>query len=192
MRALWKRAVHFRVAERGEFMNVIASAAIPCLLAIVFFSSFVRKTPVFDAFVSGAKEGLKTMAGIFPALLALITAVEVMNASGLTDGLTAFFTPIFTRAGIPPEITPLILLRPVSGSGSTAVLKDIFDRFGADSFAARCAAVIAGGTETTFYTLTVYFAASHVKDMRHSIVCAVAADIVCVLCGCTICRFFFG
>lgn len=173
-------------------MNMIAAAAIPCLLIIVFVCSFVRKTPVFDAFVSGAKEGLKTMAGIFPALLALITAVEVMNASGLTDGLTSLFAPIFTRAGIPPEITPLILLRPVSGSGATAALKDIFDRFGADSFAARCAAVIAGGTETTFYTLTVYFAASRVKKTRHSIVCAVAADIVCVICGCTICRFFFG
>lgn len=173
-------------------MDTVAAAAVPCLLLIIFLCAFINKTPVFDAFVSGAGGGLKTAASIFPALLALITAVEVMNASGLTELLTSILSPVFTRLGIPPEITPLVLLRPVSGSGSTAVLKDIFDRFGADSFAARCAAVICGGTETTFYTLTVYFSASAVKDTRHSIPCAVIADLVCVLTGCIFCRIFFG
>ena len=172
-------------------MNNISSFAVPFLLLIIFASAALTKTAPFTAFTEGAAEGLKTMIKIFPSLLALIVAIEVMNRSGLTDALTSLFSPVFSFLGIPGEITPLVLLRPVSGSGSTAVLKSILDRFTPDSFAGRCACVIAGGTETTFYTLAVYFAAAKATHTRHSVVCAVIADIVCVMAGCAVCRLYF-
>ena len=173
-------------------MKLLSALVIPAVMLLVCAMLTFSKKATFDDFLLGTNEGIATCVKLLPTLIALLVAVSMLSASGFLDFAARLISPLATRLGIPADILPLVLTRPVSGSASSAVLAELYRRCGADSFAARCAAVIAGGTETTFYTLTVYFAASRVKETRHSIVCAIAADIVCVICGCTICRFFFG
>ena len=172
-------------------MNNISSAAVPLMILIILITASIKRINAFGAFGKGASEGLHTMVNVFPSLLALMTAIEIMNCSGLTEALAKLLHPVFSFFKVPSEITPLVLLRPVSGSGSTAVLKNILDTFSPDSLIGRCASVIAGGTETTFYTLSIYFAATGVKHTRHTIVCALFADFICVIAGCAVCKMIF-
>lgn len=135
---------------------------------------------------------MKTVFSVFPSLLALIVSVELMNESGLCDYLSDILSPLLSFFRVPAELTPLALIRPISGSGSTAVLQSLMEKYSPDSFLGRCASVISGSTETTFYTIAVYFGATKVKNMRHTVFCALLADISCVVIGSLVCRIFFS
>lgn len=172
-------------------MNTLSSFASPLFIVTVLIYSIYKKASPFDSFIKGASEGLKTVASVFPSLLALICAVELMNESGLCDYLSSILSPLFSFLNVPKELTPLALIRPISGSGSTAVLQSLLEKYSPDSFLGRCASVISGSTETTFYTIAVYFGATKVKYMRHTVFCALLADISCVVIGCLVCRLFF-
>ena len=170
---------------------MITSSAVPLFILVILTASLIKKVNSFGAFRKGASEGLKSAVSVFPALLAIITAIELMNVSGLTDALTAICKPVFSFVNVPPEISPLVILRPISGSGSTAALQSILNKYSPDSYIGHCASVIAGGTETTFYTLAVYFAATKVKHTRHTIPCALLSDLICVIFGCFISKIIF-
>lgn len=172
-------------------MDKIAAFAAPAVVAGIFFYGWLKGTDLFDAFLAGAKGGIDTAFGIIPALVALITAVGVFSASGALDIVTHSIAPLVQKVGVPAEVIPLALIRPISGSGALAVLNDILQKFGADSFIGRVAAVMQGSTETTFYTMAVYFGAVSVNNTRHTLPAAILADITGFLMSVLFVRLFF-
>ena len=146
------------------------------ILASLALYGALRGVDVFAAMTEGIAEGLRVLLRIFPAVAALLTAVYALRASGALDALTGLLAPAFRLLGIPVETAPLVLLRPISGSGALAVAGDIMARYGPDSLAGRTAAVMLGSTETTFYVIAVYFGAAGVKKTRWAIPAALCAD----------------
>ena len=172
-------------------MEVFGSYLIPILIALILLFGFLRKVPLFDTFLEGAKEGMKSTVSIAPALIGLITAVTMLKASGALDLFTAAIRPAAAFLGFPPEVMPLTLLRPVSGSGSIAILDQIFATCGPDSFAGRVASVMMGSTATTFYAIAVYFGAVGIKKTRHTIPAAITADTASFFISTLAVRLFF-
>lgn len=146
------------------------------ILASLALYGALRGVDVFAAMTEGIAEGLRVLLRIFPAVAALLCAVYALRASGALDALTGLLAPAFRLLGIPVETAPLVLLRPISGSGALAVAGDIMARYGPDSLAGRTAAVMLGSTETTFYVIAVYFGAAGVKKTRWAIPAALCAD----------------
>ena len=136
-----------------------------------------NKQAVYPALLSGGLDGLKLLVYIAPALVMLLTAVHMLRASGAIELMTDFLRPAACRIGIPPETLPLVLLRPFSGSAALAVGADLMAVYGVDSLIGRTAAVMLGSTETTFYTISVYFGAVGVKKTRYAIPAALIADL---------------
>ncbi len=148
----------------------------PTFIAVVIGFGLIKKIPIFDTFLIGAQEGFKTLYSLAPTMVGLIVAVNMLKASGATDLLCNAVTPIADALGFPKEIVPMVLLRPISGGGSTALLTGIYKDFGPDSFAGMVASVLAGSTETTFYAIAVYFGSVKIKKIRHTLISALAAD----------------
>lgn len=144
-------------------MEQFGGYIIPVVIAVIVLFGFIKKVPCFDCFLEGAKQGLISTYKIAPSLIGLIVAVTMLKASGALDMLIHFIEPAATLLGFPAEIMPLALLRPVSGSGSTAILNTILKDYGPDSFIGRCASVMAGSTETTFYAIAVYYGSVGIK-----------------------------
>lgn len=163
---------------------------VPIFIAVVVLFGFIKKVPVFDAFTEGAKNGLHTLLNISTTLVGLIFAINLLNASGLMDIICKFFAPVGELLGFPSEIIPMVLLRPVSGGGSTALLTNIFKEYGPDSFAGLVASVLAGSTETTFYATAVYFGSVKVTKIRHTLVAALIADFVAAVMAVVTVRMF--
>lgn len=154
---------------------------IPLVVAIFTGFGLWRKVGVFDSFLQGAREGLHTAYTIAPTLVGLITAVTMLRASGAIDLITQWITPVAQWLGFPPEIVPVAVLRPISGGGSTALLTDILERFGPDSFTGRIVSVMAGSTETTFYAIAVYYGAVGIRKSRHTLAAGLVADFTAVV-----------
>ena len=164
---------------------------IPLLLAGAALYALCRRVDVFSALTTGAGEGLSVVLRILPPLVALLTAVYMLRASGALELLTELLTPVLTFLGIPPETVGLLLIRPVSGSGALAVGSDIMQTYGPDSTISRTAAVMLGSTETTFYTVAVYYGAAGIRRTRHTIPAALAADIAGFLAAAWTVRWMF-
>ena len=161
--------------------------AVPAVIAAIVLFGFLRKVPVFDTFVAGAKEGLRTSVSILPTLIGLIMAVSMLSASGALDLLSSLLAPASQFLGLPPQVMPLALIKPFSGSGSTAVLTQIYKDCGPDSLAGRVASVMAGSTETTFYAVAVYYGSVGIKKTRHTIPAALLGDVTaCILSALTV------
>lgn len=150
---------------------------IPALLLAVSALALGRHVDVYDALLEGGKRGLELVKTILPALVMLLTAVELLRASGAMEALTRLLAPAASWLGIPPETLPLVLIRPLSGSAALAVGADLMAVHGPDSLIGRSAAIMLGSTETTFYTISVYFAAAGVKRTRYAIPAALIADL---------------
>ncbi|MDO5123541.1 MAG: nucleoside recognition domain-containing protein [Eubacteriales bacterium] len=163
-------------------------------LIIVFFIIFalIKKVKVFDAFLFGAKEGLYTVYTIAPTLVGLVAAVTMLSSSGVLDILAQLISPLAEKLGFPAEIVPVAVLRPISGGGSTALLVDILERFGPDSFVGRIVSVMAGATETTFYAVAVYFGSVGIKKIRHTLLCGLLADFTAVVFSVLTVRLFYS
>lgn len=164
---------------------------IPVMLAGAALYALCRRVDVFSALTTGAGEGLSVVLRILPPLVALLTAVYMLRASGALELLTELLTPVLTFLGIPPETVGLLLIRPVSGSGALAVGSDIMQTYGPDSTIGRTAAVMLGSTETTFYTVAVYYGAAGIRRTRHTIPAALAADITGFLAAAWTVRWMF-
>ena len=155
----------------------LSSLVIPVLLAVLAAYGLGKRVDVYGALTHGAEEGLSVLLRIIPALVGLLTAVSMFRASGAMDFLSGLFAPVLELVGIPPETVPLMLVRPVSGSGALAVASNLFSTYGPDSYIGRVAAVMLGSTETTFYTIAVYFGAAGIRKTRHTVPAALAADL---------------
>ena len=166
---------------------------IPVVLAITVILGILKKVSIFDVFLKGASEGINSTFSIAPSLIGLITAVSMIKASGALDIFANFAEPISNIIGIPAQVIPLAILKPISGSGSIALLDNIFKNFGTDTDIGKIASVIMGSTETTFYTLTVYFGCIGIKKLRHAVACALFTDLVAIVCSIILVKLFcFG
>ncbi|MEA5012045.1 MAG: spore maturation protein [Angelakisella sp.] len=165
---------------------------VPLVIGGVFFWGMVKGVNVFDCFMEGAKDGLKVSVSILPALVCLLTAVSMFKASGALDVFTHALGPAAESIGIPREIIPLALLRPVSGSGAMVLFKDILQTYGPDSFVGRVASVLEGSTETTFYTIAVYYGATQVKKTRHTLVASLSGDVTGLIFSVLTVRLLLG
>ena len=170
----------------------LTSLVIPLLLAVVTVWGLVRRVDIYTALTDGAAEGLRVLLRIFPNLVVLLTAVYMFRASGALETLTSWLTPALAALGIPPETAPLLLIRPLSGSGALAAGSELMETYGTDSTIGRTAAVMLGCTETTFYTIAVYFGAAGIRKTRYTIPAALTADVTGFLAAAWCVRFFFG
>lgn len=156
---------------------------IPSIITIIILFALKTRTGAYEAFIDGAEDGMKIVMRIFPALISIMCAASMLRASGSIDMITNLFAPITDFFKIPREVMPLVLIRPISGSGALGILADILNNFGADSKAGLTASVIMGSTETTFYCLCVYFAATKVKYTKRVIPCTLIGDIIGIITG---------
>ena len=151
---------------------------VPGILLLASAAALGKKENAYDILLSGASEGLHLLASIVPALILLLTAVHMLKASGAVALLSRLLAPLFSCFGIPPETAMLVLIRPISGSAALAVGADLMAQYGVDSLVGKTAAVMLGSTETTFYTISVYFGAAGIKKTRYCIPAALFADFV--------------
>ena len=170
----------------------LSACILPVLLSATALYGMGRKVDVYGTLTRGAEEGLAVLLHIIPALVGLLTAVSMFRASGALEWFVSLFSPVLDLFGIPPETTPMMLIRPVSGSGALAVASDLILTHGPDSYEGRVASVMLGSTETTFYTIAVYFGAAGITRTRHTIPAALAADLTGFLASALAVRLFFG
>lgn len=162
-------------------MSTVASLALPLLIVLFIAAGIFKKVNVFDAFLAGAMNGLHSLLKIIPSLLALVFAVKLLRGSGLIDAISNVAAPLLQRFGMPAELLPMALLKSVSGSGSTALLTDILETHGADSVIGLMASVMCCSSETTFYTIAVYYGSVGIKHTRHTVAAALIADAAAVI-----------
>ena len=158
-------------------MNIVSMLSVPIMIAGIVLYGLLKKINVYDSFVEGAKSGLENMFQIIAPLVGLMVGISMLRASGTLELLAKLLKPITNALGMPSDVLPLALLRPVSGSGSIAIVNDIFKNLGPDSLTGKIASVMMGSTETTFYTVAVYFGAVGIKNIRHTIKSALLADL---------------
>ena len=156
-------------------MAEVGAAALPVLVGLILLFGYVKGVPVFDTFLSGAKEGVRTSLKLLPTLVGLLVAVSMVRASGLLELLCAPLAPLS------PELLPLALLRPISGSGASAYTLDLLQRFGPDSPTGQMASVLSSSTETTFYAVAVYFGACGYRRLRHTLPAALLGDFTALV-----------
>lgn len=173
-------------------MELAFQMVIPLTIAFVALWGMGKRVDVYDALVQGAGEGLGVLIRIVPAMVALLTAVYMLRASGLLEALGELLRPALTKVGIPPETVGLLLVRPVSGNAALGVGSELMAAYGPDSAIGRTAAVMLGSSETTFYTVAVYFGAAGVKKTRYAIPAALCADAAAFLASAWAVRVVFG
>ncbi|WMJ79921.1 spore maturation protein [Clostridium sp. MB40-C1] len=172
-------------------MQYIIISIIPILLGIIVAYGMVKKVKVYECFIEGAKEGLKVCINIYPYLLAMLLAVGVFRESGALGYFINLIKPVVKWIGLPAEVVPLVMVKPLSGSGAQGIYMDILSKYGADTYIGLVASIIIGSTETIFYTLTVYFGAVGIKKIRHTLWAAIMADITAVIAAVAIARIMF-
>lgn len=172
-------------------MNLISNLTVPAIIAFVALWGIFKKSDIWNAMLRGMTDGAKTTFKILPSLIALLTAVYMLRASGAMDLITSLLSPIAKFLGIPSECVPLGILRPFSGSAALALGADVMKSSGADSFAGRVASVMLGSAETTFYTIAVYFGALKLNKTRYAIPAALIADIVGYIASVWAVKMFF-
>lgn len=161
--------------------DYITKSIIPIIVLVIITYGMIKGRKVYEWFIEGAKDGLKVCLNIFPYLLAMLVAVNIFREAKLLDLVNNLIAPIVALIDLPKEIIPLVLVKPLSGSGAVGVLTDILANYGADSKVGLIASVIMGTTETIFYTVSVYYGAVKIKNIRHTIWVAILADITAVI-----------
>ncbi len=173
-------------------LDLFFTMLVPLTIAGVALYGALRRVDVYDALVSGAGEGLAVLARIAPALVGLLTAVYMLRASGALDLAAHALAPLLDRVGLPSELLGLMLVRPISGSAALGVGAELIETYGPDSYLGRVAAVMLGSTETTFYTVAVYFGAVGVSRTRYVVPAALCADVTGFLAAAWAVRLCFG
>lgn len=172
--------------------DLFLTMTVPTLLALVSIYAMFRRVDVYDALIKGAGEGLEVVVRIVPALIALLTAVHMLRASGALELAAQALAPALDLVGIPAETVGLMLVRPISGSAALGVGADIISSYGPDSYVGRVAAVMLGSTETTFYTIAVYFGAVGINKTRYAVPAALCADVAGFIAASFAVRVIFG
>ena len=172
-------------------METMTDYIVPGILLFSSAAALRKKENAYDLMLEGAAEGLKLLVSIVPALILLLTAVHMLKASGAVELFSKLLAPFFSLLGIPVETAMLVLIRPISGSAALAVGADLMAQYGVDSLVGRTAAVMLGSTETTFYTISVYFGAAGIRKTRYAVPAALFADFVGFLMASATVRWFF-
>jgi len=175
----------------SNFANQISNWIFLAFVVGIPLYGAIKKVNVFDAFVAGAKQGFETSVSIIPYLIAMIVAIGMLRASGFFELMYIVLAPALKAIGMPPELLPLALIRPFSGSASTAVMAELIHEHGGNSFIAKTAATMMGSTETTFYVIAVYFGAVGIQRTRHAIPAGLLADLAGIIATVCVCRYFF-
>lgn len=175
-----------------QVLEGVATWIVPLLILAAALMMASGKRDAWTSFLKGAREGLESAVGLIPTLVALMVAVRMLEASGLSAWLSERLSPLAGVLGIPTEILPLLLTRPVSGSASMAVFSSLMETYGVDSFPALCAAVIMGSSDTVIYIAGVYFGSVGIRRTRYALPVAFLVMIFSVFFSCLLCRLFFG
>lgn len=172
-------------------MSYVIRSIIPVIIVLVVGYGIIKGVKVYECFVEGAKEGIGICVKIFPYLLAMLLAIAVFRESGALNYLIILVRPMVRLIGLPPEVVPLVLVKPLSGSGALGIFAETIGRYGPDSNIGIVSSIIMGTTETIFYTLTVYFGAVGIKKIRHTLWAAILADITAIIMAVTLARIMF-
>jgi len=175
-----------------EWMAAISIWMIPILICIILLYGTFKKIPTYETFVEGGKEGIEISFSIIPFLVGMLVAISVFRASGALDFLVELLRPVLTAIHVPPEILPLAIIRPISGTAALGMTSDLILSHGPDSFIGRLAATIQGSTDTTFYVLTVYFGAVGIKKMGDAVKVGLLADLVGLIAAIVVVVLVFG
>lgn len=161
--------------------DYITKSIIPTVVVIILVYGMIKGKKVYEWFLDGVKDGLGVCIRIFPCLLAMIVAVQIFKNSNLLYLVNKAISPFSNFIGLPEEVVPLVLIKPISGSGAIGMFTEIVKTYGADTFIGLVASVIMGTTETIFYTISVYFGAANIKKIRHTLWAAIMADITAII-----------
>ena len=173
-------------------MNQISLYAIPMIIFIIVGYAFlVKKVKVYEVFCEGAKEGFTTAIRIIPFLVAMLVAIGIFRSSGCIDIMMRVLDPVFSAIGMPGEVLPMAIMRPLSGGGATGIMNDLMLTYGPDSLIGRIASTMMGSTETTFYVLAVYFGAVSIRKTRHAVAAGLLADVAGLLTSVWSCNLVF-
>ena len=159
---------------------------VPIIFLTVLLLSVIKKQDAYNGFIDGSKNAIGLTCNVFPYLITVMVAIELFKASGIAYILSDFLSPVFKFIGIPSELTELMIMRPVSGAGSMAVLEDIFTTYGPDSFVGKCASVIYGSSETVFYISAVYFSGVNGKAKGYAVPIALVCTFIGYIIGCSL------
>lgn len=172
-------------------MSTISKMIIPLFVLFVIFYGFKKKVTIYDTFLEGAKEGLITVFHIFPAILAMVFAINIFLNSHILETIFGVLEPILTKINLPLNILPMAFVRPISGTASLAIMNDIFVNFGPDSFVGRLASTIQGCTDTTIYVLALYFGSVKITKTRYALSTGLFADFVGIVASFIIVSLLF-
>lgn len=175
-----------------NLVQTLSRWAIPFLLLGITTVGLARKVPIYESFVEGAKEGWRTSLRLLPFLIGMLVAIKIFQHSGALDQVIGFLSPLTNWFGFPKEVLPLALMRPISGSGSLALLTQTLEHYGPDSFVGRLAATLMGSTETSLYVLTVYAGSVGLKRTRHTLATSLIADLAGFLAALYVTLLFFA
>lgn len=173
-------------------ITTISVWLIPLLIAAVLVYGTFKKIATYEAFVEGGKEGFSIAISIIPFLVGMLVAIGVFRASGAMDAFTHALEPLLKAAGVPPEVVPLAILRPISGTGALGLMSDLIKNYGPDSYIGRLASTLQGSTDTTFYIVTVYFGAVGIHKIGDALKVGLLADAVGVVASIAVVAFVFG
>lgn len=161
--------------------SYITKSIIPVIVVVILIYGMIKGRKVYEWFIEGVKDGLGVCFRIFPCLLAMLVAVQIFKNANLLDLVNKLVAPFSGAIGLPEEVVPLVLIKPISGSGAVGMFTEIIKTYGSDTFIGLLASVIMGTTETIFYTITVYFGAAKIKKIRHTLWAAIIADITAII-----------
>ncbi len=173
-------------------LKTVSVFTIPAFIAFILIYGHIRGVAVYETFVEGAKDGLTTAFRIIPYLVAMFVAIGIFRSSGAMGFVIKVLSPVLNFIGLPPEVLPLVIMRPMSGAASTGILAELLQAYGPDSYIGRTASTIMGSTETIFYTLSVYYGSVGVRNIRYTLAAGLLADAAGILASLTVCALFFG
>lgn len=175
----------------SNILNQISNLIFLCFIVGIPLYGVIKRINVFDAFVTGAKQGFETSISIVPYLVAMLVAIGMLRASGFFDLAAQLLAPVLSALGMPAELLPLALIRPFSGSASMGLMAELIHQNGGNSFISKTAATMMGSTETTFYVIAVYFGTIGIKRTRHAIPAGLLADLTGIVVSIIICKYLF-
>lgn len=173
-------------------ITVVSIWLIPCFILIVLITATWKRIPAYELFAEGGKEGVKMAFSLLPFLVGMLVSISILRSSGALDAFIAIISPILALVGIPAEIVPLALVRPISGTASLGITSELISHYGPDSYIGRLASTMQGSTDTTLYILTIYFGAVGIKKMGYALKVGLLADLVGIIASIIIVTIVFG
>lgn len=173
-------------------ITAVSTWLIPLFIFLVLLTATWKKVPSYEAFVEGGKEGVKMAFSLLPFLVGMIVSIAILRSSGALEAFVGLITPLLVMVGIPPDIIPLALVRPISGTAALGMTTELISTHGPDTFIGRLASTMQGSTDTTLYILTVYFGAVGIHRMRYALKVGLIADLIGILASILIVSLVFG